>query len=110
MTVSIQHPLLQQLQIQLIAPNGLGTVTLLRNQINNSGNSTGGGVGIASGVNMGWVVNPSGVPNSAAAVGTVFDSQAVRRDSEFEASVTEMRMLGSGHGTGSAQLRDLLLR
>jgi subtilisin-like proprotein convertase family protein len=105
--ISLSHPNLNEISIDLIAPASTGlslaqrTIHLLRNQTNNFGQSTGANVGIIAGVNMG-ILNGFDLSNAATALGptvgaanlgssgagvesnidigiaTVFDSQAAR--------------------------------
>ena len=77
-TVDIQFPDMQTLQIELIPPtgSGLATITLVANGVDDNGNAT--GVGLPNEANLGVltdVVNGETFINN---VGTVFDDQAPR--------------------------------
>jgi subtilisin-like proprotein convertase family protein len=65
-SIALVHPHLNQLKIVLTAPNGLGSITLFNNGVDESGNST--GLGLPDVANLGV---SNGQP-----LGTVFDDKA----------------------------------
>src|SRR5262249_8633107 len=62
------HPALNELRIELVAPDGVTTVPLVRNGTSATGAATGQGI---TGANLG--TSTSGIP-----LGTVFDQEAPR--------------------------------
>src|SRR5262249_42532990 len=67
-TVNLNHPDLRELRIELVAPDGVTTVPLIRNALTQSGTATGQGV---TGANLGTTA-------SGIRLGTVFDQEVPR--------------------------------
>jgi subtilisin-like proprotein convertase family protein len=70
--VSLTHPNLSEVRLELIPPaaSGLPTIVLFQNRINTAGANLGAGIGMAGGANLG----PPSVNGSRP--GTIFDAQA----------------------------------